>query len=66
VNGLPLPPTEFTTPGEHEYTATIPNVAAGAALIEFELDSAVGPTDADQRELGVMVYFTGEPAIRLV
>jgi SAM-dependent methyltransferase len=69
VNGLSLPPTEFTTPGEHEYTATIPSVAAGSALIEFELsleqEAAVGPAAADQRELGVMVYFTGEPAIRL-
>jgi SAM-dependent methyltransferase len=70
VNGSPLPPAEFSTPGEHEYSATLPSVAAGVAMIEFELHfdqeaAASGPTDSDQRELGVMVYFTGEPAIRL-
>jgi tRNA (mo5U34)-methyltransferase len=65
VNGSPLLPEEFTAPGEHEYTATIPSVAAGSALLEFELDFAIGPTGEDQRELGVMVYFTGEPAIRI-
>jgi tRNA (mo5U34)-methyltransferase len=65
VNGSSLPPAEFSTPGEHEYSATLPSVPAGVAVIEFELDTAVGPTDADQRELGVMVYFTGEPAIQL-
>src|SRR5579863_560709 len=65
VNGSHLPPAEFSTPGEHEYTAALPSVPAGVAEIEFELDTAVGPTDADQRKLGVMVYFTGESAIRL-
>jgi tRNA (mo5U34)-methyltransferase len=66
VNGSPLPPAEFSTPGEHEYNATIPSLPACVAVIDFELDAATGPTDADQRELGVMVYFTGEPAVRLV
>jgi tRNA (mo5U34)-methyltransferase len=70
VNGSPLPPAEFSTPGEHEYSATLPSVPAGVAAIEFELSfeheaAAVGPTDSDQRELGVMVYFTGETAIQL-
>jgi len=69
VNGSPLPPAEFSTPGEHEYSATLPSVPAGVAVIEFELnfdqEAATDPTDSDQRELGVMVYFTGEPAIRL-
>ena len=65
VNGSPLPSAEFSTPGEHEYSAALPSVPAGVAVIEFELDVAVGPTETDQRELGVMVYFIGEPAIRL-
>jgi SAM-dependent methyltransferase len=65
VNGSPLPPADFSTPGEHEYKATLPSVPAGIATIEFELDAATGPTDSDQRELGVMVYFTGESAIQL-
>ncbi|HEY1755818.1 MAG TPA: class I SAM-dependent methyltransferase [Bryobacteraceae bacterium] len=65
VNGLPLPQAEFSTPGEHEYSATLPGVPAGVAVVEFELDAATGPTDADERELGVMVYFSGAPAIRL-
>ena len=66
VNGSPLPPADFSTPGEHEYSATIPSLPASVAAVEFELDAATGPTDADERELGVMVYFNGEPAIRLV
>jgi len=66
VNGSPLPPADFATPGEHEYSATILSLPAGVAVIDFELDAATGPTDADLRELGVMVYFTGEPAIRFV
>jgi tRNA (mo5U34)-methyltransferase len=66
INGSPLPQAEFSTPGEHEYSATLPSLAAGVAVIDFELDAATGPTDADQRELGVMVYFTGEAAVRLV
>jgi tRNA (mo5U34)-methyltransferase len=65
VNGSPLPPAEFLNAGEHEYSATLPSLPAGVAVIEFELDAAVGPTETDQRELGVMVYFTGEPAIQL-
>jgi tRNA (mo5U34)-methyltransferase len=66
VNGSHLAPADFSTPGEHEYSATIPSLPAGAAVIEFELDAATGPTDNDLRELGVMVYFSGEPPIRLI
>ncbi len=66
VNGSPLPPAEFLDAGDHEYSATLPSVPPGVAVIEFELDAAIGPTEADQRELGVMVYFTGESAIQLV
>ncbi len=65
VNGATLPSADFSTPGEHEYSATIPTLPAGFALIEFELETAIGPTPADQRELGVIVYFTAESPIRL-
>ena len=65
VNGTPLPPADFSAPGEHEYSATLPSVPAGVAVIEFELEAATGPTEADERELGVMVYFTGAPPIQL-
>jgi hypothetical protein len=66
VNDSPLPPAEFLNAGAHEYSATLPSVPAGVAMIEFELDTAIGPIGADQRELGVIVYFNGESPIQLV
>lgn len=54
-----LPACTFDSPGEHTYQQSIP---AGVRMdrdltIRFELDRALGPTGADQRELGVQVVF---------
>ena len=65
VNGSSLAPQTFSAPGQHEYEATLASVAPGSALVEFELDQAIGPSSADQRELGVFVDFAGAPALEL-
>jgi tRNA (mo5U34)-methyltransferase len=64
VNGVRLSPVTFSTPGEHEYAAVLPALAAGPARVEFELDSALGPSETDQRELGVLVDFSGGPPLQ--
>ena len=58
VDGALLPPSEFSSPGEHTYAQPIPSAAAkGDHLsIRFELDQALRPP-ADGRELGVQVKF---------
>jgi tRNA (mo5U34)-methyltransferase len=58
VDGALLPPSEFTSPGEHNYAQPIPPAAAkrGHLSIRFELDQALRPP-ADGRELGVQVKF---------
>lgn len=58
VNGVRLPAATFSSPGEHEYCATIPSLPAGRVEIDFELDGAVAIAN-DERELGVQVYFAG-------
>ena len=37
----------------------------GNVVIDFELDSALGPTAMDQRELGLLVDFSGSAPIIL-
>jgi tRNA (mo5U34)-methyltransferase len=64
VNGVRLSPVTFSTPGGHEYEATLPALAAGTARVEFELDRALGPSETDQRELGVLVDFSGAPPLQ--
>ena len=64
VNGIRLPASAFHTPGEQEYTATLPSLAAGHVQIEFELDAGVN-IEGDERELGVQVYFQGAAPIQL-
>jgi tRNA (mo5U34)-methyltransferase len=53
-------PRMYTTPGEHVYECP------AAARIHFELDTAIGPTREDLRELGLQVQFSEEPPITLV
>jgi 2-polyprenyl-3-methyl-5-hydroxy-6-metoxy-1,4-benzoquinol methylase len=65
VNGAKLPPSTFSTPGEHEYVAGLPEVPAGGAQVEFELDGTIRAGGEDQRELGVLVDFSGAPAVRI-
>jgi tRNA (mo5U34)-methyltransferase len=63
VNGRDLPALAYTAPGEHEYLAPLGTLPAGEVRVEFELDHAVAPSLRDQRELGVLVDFSGEPAL---
>jgi tRNA (mo5U34)-methyltransferase len=66
VNGFSLEPATFSTPGEHEYRGTIPSLAAGATLVELELDSALAPADGELRELGgILVDFSGALPVAL-
>lgn len=61
INGVALPPQTFTQPGDQLYAQTVPPAAIkGEALtVEFELDKAFGPSDADRRELGLVVSSVG-------
>jgi hypothetical protein len=66
LNGQPLPPATFSTPGEHEYTATIAALPAGPAHVEFELDSALAPVGGEEREIGgILISFGGPPPVTL-
>jgi tRNA (mo5U34)-methyltransferase len=65
VNGVKLAASTFSTPGEHEYQAEVPSIGAGAANVEFELDGAIRAPDGDQRELGILVDFSGAPAVQI-
>ena len=65
VNGTPLAPGIYSTPGKQEYIGAAPALDAGVAIVEFELDRAIGPTDADRRELGLLVDFSGAAPIGL-
>jgi tRNA (mo5U34)-methyltransferase len=59
INGKELAPAVYTVDGEHEFTATLEALPAGAATVACELDYAIPPSDTDQRELGVLVDLTG-------
>jgi SAM-dependent methyltransferase len=54
-----LPSREYAAHGDQHYVCEIPDGAwvDGSVLIEFELDKARGPSEADRRELGVVVKF---------
>jgi hypothetical protein len=65
VNGTPLAPRIYAVPGRHKYSAPVASVPAGSVTVEFELDRAVGPGDADRRELGVIVALTGPSPVTL-
>ena len=64
MTGAQLPSAIFTTPGEHEYSATVDSLSAGLVDIDFELDAAVRFAN-DERELGVQVFFNGGAPIRI-
>ena len=60
LRGGEAPPRTYTTPGEHVYECP------AASRVHFELDTAIGPTNQDSRELGLQVQFWGAPPITLV
>lgn len=57
VNGAVLPAETYSAPGDHTYIRNIPRSALGAPNIqvEFQIDKALAPSDADRRELGLIV-----------
>jgi 2-polyprenyl-3-methyl-5-hydroxy-6-metoxy-1,4-benzoquinol methylase len=65
INGTPLVSGIYSAPGEHEYIGSIPALPAGVAIVDFELDRAIGPSDADRRELGLLVDFSGAAPVGL-
>lgn len=65
INGVPLASGIYSSPGKHQYVGSVPPLDADTAIVEFELDHAIAPTDQDRRELGLIVDFSGEPAVEL-
>lgn len=61
VNGIDLPPQEYTRSGEQTYSRDVPPVAlpATAVNVDFTLDKSLPPSPADNRELGVIVSAVG-------
>ena len=61
VNGSALPPQTFSKPGEYTYSGDVaPNLLTGDTVrVDFALDKAIAPSDADQRELGIVVLSAG-------
>ncbi|MCS6953472.1 MAG: hypothetical protein NZM33_11530 [Bryobacteraceae bacterium] len=61
VEGVPLPPETFTRPGEYLYRRDVPPKAfpAEAVTVNFTLDKALAPGEADHRELGIVVTSVG-------
>jgi hypothetical protein len=61
IGGTALPPETYSAAGDYDYKRDVaPSLLAGdAALIEFQLDKALAPSPADERELGIVVSRIG-------
>ena len=61
INGTALPPDTYNKPGDYDYKREIaPALLAGDSVrIDFQLDKAMPPGDADVRELGIVVLRVG-------
>lgn len=61
VNGVALPPQEYSRPGDYTYSRDVPAAAfpADAVRVDFSLDKTLPPTPSDKRELGVIVSAIG-------
>jgi hypothetical protein len=61
VNGVAVSPASYTKAGEYEYVREVPAAAfhGGDAAVEFTLDKAMPPHDAESRTLGVVVTIIG-------
>lgn len=56
VDGRRLAPATFHKPGNHTYSRELPDIARHDKLrLDFSLDHALSPADADGRELGLIV-----------
>ena len=54
LNGTPLPPVTYSSPGAHIYSAPVSSDMP-EVLVEFELNAALPPRIGDARELGIIV-----------
>ncbi len=61
ANGVALSPETYTRPGNQIYSRTLPSSATAGDLvrIDFALDKALLPGEADGRELGLVVTSVG-------
>lgn len=61
AGGAALAPESYSKPGDYVYTREVPGsaLAGDAVSVEFSLDKAIPPGEADQRELGVVVTSVG-------
>jgi hypothetical protein len=61
IYGTPLPPESYTQAGEFTFSREIPAsmLGSGSVKVDFTLDKAMPPTEADKRELGVVVSTIG-------
>jgi|SRR5215831_18014647 len=61
VDGNVLPPESYSQPGTYSYKRDVPAALLGKESVRaaFELDKAIPPGPADQRELGVVASSVG-------
>jgi hypothetical protein len=61
VDGVALPAETYSQPGQYVYTRDVPPEALGksAVTVDFALDKYLAPSEADQRELGIVVTVVG-------
>ncbi len=61
VEGVPLAAETFSKPGDYTYRRDVPPGAfpAEAVTVNFVLDKALAPGEADHRELGLVVTSVG-------
>jgi hypothetical protein len=61
VNGAPLPPETYASPGEHTYSRDVSPEALkkDTATVDFTLDKYLHPNGAERRELGVVASMIG-------
>ena len=61
VDGVALPDETYTKPGQYVYTRDVPAQALGKGVVavDFALDKCLPPSEADRRELGIVVTVVG-------
>jgi hypothetical protein len=61
VDGVALPEETYTQPGAYVYSRDVPAqvLAKRVATVSFVLDKVLPPSDADRRELGVVMTAVG-------
>lgn len=61
INGLSLPKERYDKAGQFTYTRDIPpeRLRTGTIPVEFALDQALPPGEADKRELGIVAIEVG-------